>query len=403
MLNLVYERANREMYELLQSPDLMATGSDISSIISNDIFPEFLNKIGDIIIRGDLVERNYNFFKMPLSEFGALTEYIAASMTRADDMPVTTTGTRVDDFVVNNPLLKALYAIKLVRANYPLTIQNEKFLEMVDNRNNAGIAMLTGVAMQALYDGIEHDHDSIIPALFGALYAAHVTAPLADTIRQIPEYDAENVESYAKEIVAILRSAIRDLTQFRRPSFNLMNADMGDANNSLCLVCFDNPIVDGKRYTPLDIITSQFDVAPQARATTLGALLGIEVVEMPSMGILENSIARAYGIPNFPGMQTNIMTGTRTYPYPDIKFALCGRGALNVGLKRLQVDSGRSIRGHFDQTWVLKTLQLSYGAGQCIFFTDLVIPPDTQLLATLENKLVNTQDSKKIAVKRTRD
>ena len=38
------------------------------------------------------------------------------------------------------------------------------------------------------------------------------------------------------------------------------------------------------------------------------------------------------------------------------------KGAINVGLKRLQTDTGRSIRGHFDQTWVQPTLQLAYGA-----------------------------------------
>ena len=87
------------------------------------------------------------------------------------------------------------------------------------------------------------------------------------------------------------------------------------------------------------------------------------------MGIIENSVARAYGLTGFPGMQTADMSaGTQTPPYPNVMFALCGKGALNVGLKRLQIDTGRSIRGHFDQTWVQPTLQLAYGAGQCIFF-----------------------------------
>ena len=72
-INLVYERANKEAYELLVAGAEMATGSDLSELITNSIFPTILNKVGDTIVRSDLVDRNYEKFKLPLSEFGAIT------------------------------------------------------------------------------------------------------------------------------------------------------------------------------------------------------------------------------------------------------------------------------------------------------------------------------------------
>ena len=92
-INLVYERANKEAYELLVAGAEMATGSDLSELITNSIFPTILNKVGDTITRSDLVDRNYEKFKLPLSEFGAITEYLVSSMIRADDSTATATGT----------------------------------------------------------------------------------------------------------------------------------------------------------------------------------------------------------------------------------------------------------------------------------------------------------------------
>lgn len=362
---MVYERANKEAYELLVAGAEMGTGSDLSEVITNSIFPTILNKVGDTIARSDLVDRNYEKFKLPLSEFGAITEYLVSSMIRAADPSPTATGTQVDDFVVNNPDIKALYATATVRANYPLTVNSERWLDALDGSNLSTLASMIGIAMQALYDGVTHDHDSIIPALFGSFYAK-ATGTMK---RNLPAFTGDDVEGYSKEVFATLNKAIRDLTTWRRPDFNYIGAEMSDSKNDLVLVSFDNPITEGKDMTILDVITSQLNIGPMARATALGQSLGVDVYEMPSMGIIENSVSRAYGLQNFPGMQTADMSaGTQTAPHPNVRFALCGKGALNVGLKRLQIDTGRSIRGHFDQTWVQPTLQLAYGAGQCIFF-----------------------------------
>lgn len=364
-INLVYERANKEAYELLVAGAEMATGSDLAELITNSIFPTILNKVGDTITRSDLVDRNYEKFKLPLSEFGAITEYLVSSMIRAADPSPTATGSVVEDYVVNNPDIKALYASSTVRANYPLTVNSERWLDALDGRNYSTLASMIGIAMQALYDGVTHDHDSIIPALFGSFYGK----ASAKMKRTLPEFTGDDVEGYSKEVFALLNKAIRDMTMWRRPDFNYIGAEMSDSKSDLVLVAFDNPIAEGKDMTILDVITSQLNIGPMARAAALGQALGVEVYEMPSMGIIENSVARAYNLTGFPGMQTADMSaGTQTPPYPNVMFALCGKGALNVGLKRLQIDTGRSIRGHFDQTWVQPTLQLAYGAGQCIFF-----------------------------------
>lgn len=367
-INLVYERANKDAYDLLVAANEMSTGDELASAITNTIFPTILNKIGDTIMRSDLVDRNYAKFKLPLSEYGAITEYLVSSMIRADNATPTATGTAVQDFVINNPDIRGLYADKLVRANYPLTVNNERWLDAVDNRNLSTLANMIAIAMQALYDGITHDHDSFIPALFGSLF----TNSLAASKRKLPIFaDATSVEDYSKDVFATFNKAIRDMTTWRRPDFNFVGAEMSDSKSDLVLVAFDNNIAADRDQTILDVITSQLSIGAQARAVALGSALGVEVYEMPSMGIIANSVARAYGIANFPGMQTADMSaGTQTPPNPEVKFALCGKGALNVGLKRLQNDTARSIRGHFDQTWVQPTLQLAYGAGQVIFFDD---------------------------------
>jgi len=134
------------------------------------------------------------------------------------------------------------------------------------------------------------------------------------------------VEGYSKEVFALLNKAIRDMTMWRRPDFNYIGAEMSDSKSDLVLVAFDNPIAPGKDMTILDVITSQLNIGPMARATALGQALGVEVYEMPSMGIIENSVARAYGLTGFPGMQTaDMSSGIQTPPYPNVMFALCGR------------------------------------------------------------------------------
>lgn len=365
-INLVFERANKDAYDLLVAANEMSSGTELANAITNTILPTILNKIGDTIVRSDLVDRNYEKFKIPLSEYGAITEYLVSSMIKAADASPTATGTTVEDFVINNPDIKALYASKLVRANYPLTVNSERWLDAVDNKNLSTLATMIGIAMQALYDGITHDHDSFIPALFGSLYDKVGAA----SKRQIPVFDGTNVEEYSKNMFATFNKAIRDMTTWRRSDFNYVGAEMSDSKADLVLVAFENSVT-GRDQTILDVVTSQLNIGAQARAVALGSALGIEVYEMPSMGIISNSVARAYGLPALDGMQTADMSaGVLTPPHPDIKFALCGKGAINVGLKRLQTDTGRSVRGHFDQTWVQPSLQLAYGAGQVIFFDD---------------------------------
>jgi hypothetical protein len=366
-INLVYERSNKQAYDLLVAASDMFTGTQLASTITNDIFPTILNKVGDSIRRSDLVDRNYEKFKIPLSEFGAITEYLMSNMIKAADPSSNVKGTAVDDYVINAPEIMALYAIHQVHANYPLTIKKDKWLDALDGSNLTNMAQMIAIAMQSLYDGITHDHDSFIPALFGSLYSKVGTA----SKRKLPVYTGSNVEQYSKDVFATFNKAIRDMTKWRRPDFNFVGAEMVDAKSDLVLVAFENNAADDKDQTVLDIITSQLNIGPMARAVALGEALGIDVYEMPSMGIIDNSVARAYSLTNLPGMQTaNMSAGVQTPPHPDVKFAICGKGAINVGLKRLEHDTGRSIRGHFDQTWVEPTLQLSYGAGQVIFFDD---------------------------------
>jgi hypothetical protein len=370
-ISLVYERANKDAYDLLVAANEMSTGAELANAITNTIFPTILNKIGDTIGRSDLVDRNYDKFKIPLSEYGAITEYLVSSMIKAADASPSSNGTAIDDFVINNPDIKALYASKLVRANYPLTVQSERWLDALESKNLASLANMIAIATQALYDGITHDHDSFIPALFGSLF----TKSTASSKRKLPEFTGTGVEDYSKDVFATFNKAIRDMTTWRRKDFNYVGAEMSDSKSDLVLVAFENT-VGGRDQTILDVITSQLHIGAMARAKALGEALGVDVYEMPSMGIIENSVARAYGLPNFAGMQTADMTaGIITAPFPEVKFALCGKGAINVGLKRLQNDTGRSIRGHFDQTWVQPTLQLAYGAGQVIFFDDEDLTP----------------------------
>lgn len=365
MINLVYERANKDAYDMISAVQEMGSASDLGETITNSIFPAILNKVGDTITRSDLVDRNYSKFKLPLSEFGAITEYLASNMVKADNASATATGTVVEDYVVNNPDIQATYATKIVRANYPLTINSERWLDAVDSRNAGALAQMMGIAVQSLYDGVTHDHDSFIPAICGSLYSK----VSATSKREIPAYVAGEEAEYSKVIFAILNKAIRDMTTWRRKDFNFMNMEMSDSKSDLALVFFDEPVgTNGE--TVLDIITSHLTIGPMARAIALGDSLGVEVYEMPSAGILTNATARAYSLTSFPGMQTADIIGARTSPYPKLKFALVGKGALNVGLKRLQIDTGRSIRGHFDQTWIQPSLQLSYGAGQSIFFAE---------------------------------
>lgn len=366
-INLVYERANKDAYDILMAGNQMSTAAELGENITNIIFPTILNKIGDVITRSDLIDRNYSQFKLPLSEYGAITEYLVSNMIKAANSSPTATGSVIEDMVINNPDIRATYASKNISANYAMTIQKDKWLDAIDSRNMKALASMIAIAFQSLYDGIAHDHDSFIPALFGSLYAESK----ATSKRKIPKFTGANVEEYSKSIFATLNKAIRDMTKWRRTDFNYLNAEMADAKDDLILVAFDNN-VDGRDQTVLDIITSQLNIGPQARAVALGSSLGLrDVYEMPSMGIISNSVTRAYGIASLAGMQTADMSaGIQTPPHPDIKFALCGRGALNVGLKRLQADTGRSIRGHFDQTWVEPTLQLAFGAGQVIFFSD---------------------------------
>lgn len=368
-ISLVYERANKDAYDMLVAAK-MDTGNDLASTITNIIFPTILNKVGDTIMRSDIVDRNYDKFKIPLSEYGAITEYLVSSMVKAANSSPTANGTSVEDFIVNNPDIKALYASQNARANYALTVNSDKWLDAVDGGNITSLASMIAVAMQALYDGIAHDHDSFIPALFGPLYAKSK----ASSKRKLPKYDGMGVEQYSKDVFATFNKAIRDMTQWRRPDFNFVGAEMSDTKNDLVLVAFENNVTTGKDQTVLDVITSQLTLGAQARAKALGEALGVDVYEMPSMGIIQNSVARAYQLAKMEGMQTADMSaGTITPPHPDVKFALCGKGAINVGLKRLQTDSGRSIRGHFDQTWVEPTVQLAFGAGQVIFFDDAVV------------------------------
>jgi hypothetical protein len=364
-INLVYERANKDAYDMLVAMNDMFTADGISDIISNTIFPAILNKVGDTIIRSDIIDRNYSNFKLPLKEYGAITEYLASNMVKADNASDTENGTIVEDFVVNNPDIQALYAPKIVRANYPLTINSERWLDAIDSNNVTTLASMIAIAMQSLYDGVTHDHDSFIPALFGSLF----TKSGAGSKKEITAFTGENVAEYAKTIFALLNKSIRDLTNWRRKDFNMMGMEMSDAKSDLALVFFDSPVGENGE-TILDVITSQLTIGPLARATALGESLGVTVYEMPAAGVLTNATARAYQIAGFPGMQTAPIIGTRTEPFPRLKFALIGKGALNVGLKRLQTDTGRSVRGHFDQTWVQPSLQLAYGAGQAIFFSE---------------------------------
>lgn len=368
-INLVYERANKDAYDMIVAAAEMNTAAELGSTITNTIFPAILNKIGDTIARSDLVSRNYDKFKIPLSEYGAITEYLISNMVKASDPSPTATGTDVADYVINNPDIKAMYAAKTLRANYALTVNSERWMDALDSKNATSLAGMIAIAMQSLYDGITHDHDSFIPALFGTLYEKST----ATAKRALPLFDAAaqaDVAGYSKNVFATFNKAIRDLTTWRRPDFNINSAEMSDSKEDLVLVAFENDITTGRNQTVLDVITSQLNIGAQARAVALGSSLGIEVYEMPSMGIISNATARAYGLAAMPGMQTAAIVGAATAPHPSVKFALCGKGAINVGLKRLQADSGRSIRGHFDQTWVQPTLQLAFGAGQAIFFDD---------------------------------
>jgi hypothetical protein len=365
MINLVYERANKDAYDMITAMEDMYASDELGDVISNTIFPAILNKVGDTIIRGDIVDRNYANFKLPLKEYGAITEYLASNMIKADNASPTVKGTVVDDFVVNNPDIQGLYAPKLVRANYPLTINTDRWLDAIDSSNVEGLSSMMAIAMQSLYDGVTHDHDSFIPALFGSLF----TKSAATSKKTITAYEGTGIEAYSKNIFALLNKSIRDMTQWRRSDFNYMGMEMSDSKRDLALVFFDSPVGDNGE-TILDVITSQLTIGPMARAAALGEALGVSVYEMPPAGVLTNATSRAYGIASFPGMQTADITGERTEPFPLLKFALVGKGALNVGLKRLQTDTGRSVRGHFDQTWVQPTLQLAYGAGQAIFFSE---------------------------------
>ena len=370
MSNL-YERANKNLYDLLNAPDLMANAGNITKILANDIFPTFIPKIGDVIARGDNTTRNYSFFKIPLSQFGDMTEYLASNMIRPADSVAGKNGDVINDFVINNPDIRALYAQTVVSANYPLSIQDDKLMDLIDRNDTAGIARHVAIAMQCLQDGIEHDTDMLVPALAGVLYNAHKEKLPKSifTLDNLDELSAANITNYSTKLVATFKNAIYSLGTYRKKEYNLMGCDMADSLDNLCLVCFDNPINSNTSLTAIDLLESFFEVAPQMRASGLKSILGCEVYRMPSAGVVTADIQRAYGLPNFGGMQTADMSNANyTRPHPELMFALVGRGAFNVGLKRLISDTTRSSQGHLTQTWIQKSLQLAYGAGQAIFF-----------------------------------
>ncbi len=366
-IGLVHERVNKEVYDRLTQGVPIRDGSQLSDLLTNDIFPTIINKVGDYIRRPDVPTRNYTRFKRPLSEVGAITEYLMANMTKADDAVSLVTGEEVHEYVVNNPDIQARYAVDQVRANYPLTLGGEKWLDAVDNMSLSTVANLTGIAMQKLYDGIEHDHDAMIPAMFGPLYAGRTSAQ----VRELPAYTGEDIETYTKTVFAALTQGVRDMTQWQRQDLNGAGVDMVDSVGELTLVSFSNPAGTTGTFTVFDIIGSQLAVGAVSRATGLANYLGIGAAyEMPSPGLIPNSIARAYGFPNFPGMQTaDMRAGAQTPPYPEVKLALVGVNALNVGLKRTRQDSNRSARAHADFLYILKVIELMQGLGQVLFFT----------------------------------
>lgn len=365
-IGLVYDRANETIYDALVAATAAQSGADISSLIVNDIFPSVLNKVGDVITRPDKASRRYDRLKMPLSRFGAITEYLMSNMTKAANAERLKTGDVIDDHTVVNPEIIARYVIKNIKANYGLTLNADAWDDAVQEGDLKGIASMLAISMQSLYDGIDHDHDSFIPALVGSLYK---DSP-ASSKRELPVFTNTNLNEYSEEVFSVLAKGVRDMTQWRRKDFNIPGADMVDSKEDLILLSFDNPLGNGGT-TALDVITARLTIGSLARASALGASLGVEVYEMPSPGVITTDVARAYGLPKLPGMQTaDTGAGVPTYPYPKLRFALVGRGAINVGLKRLKADTSRSSRGHFDQTWVMPVLQLAYGAGQAIFFED---------------------------------
>lgn len=363
-IGLVYERANKQAYDALALAKAVVPGSQLAPLVTNEIFPSIVNKIGDTIIRSDKVSRVYDRFKLPLSEYGAITEYLLSNMVKAADSPKLQQGELVHDHVVSHPSILGRYSETNIRADYPMTITADRWMDAVEKEDIATMARMVALSSQSLYDGVRHDHDSWVPAIAGALYDQ---SPESSKIK-IPDFDGQDIEGYSKLIYAILTKAVRDMTQWRRPDFNIPGAEMADSVDDLVLVSFDNP-VDETGTTILDMIGAQLNLGSLARAKAIGQSLGLTVYEMPSPGIITNQIARAYDYPNLPGMQTADMSaGVPVKPYPNLRFALIGRGALNVGLKRLLVDTTRSSRGHFDQTWVTPVIQLAFGAGQAVFF-----------------------------------
>jgi len=379
MFNPLYKQLNNLAYTRLSQFSTFDGTSITNTELQNELFNTMINGITAVISERNVSERGYDPFQIPVSPFGSLIKQLGAKLVRADDPVSLAEGTTWTDFARNPQNLIANYTGTITESNYPLQIDLRQVQRLASVNDMAGVADIYAQAYHMLWESIRHDHDLMVPYMIGWLATQQqskwVTIPPAPAITASPT----DIQSWGIQLTAQINAAVRNLTDFRSPDFNLLGADSIASRQDLVLVAFYDPTAG--TVNPADILRAYIALSAQPNVSNIAQAFDVGAfIEMPyigditlsSDGTAANNLPRANGLSAFPGMQTSEMVnGVPVFPIKGVKFGLLQIGSINVGHKNLLPSTQRSARGHVDMTWVLTERQI-WGGGpfQSVFFTD---------------------------------
>lgn len=374
-LSTLYESANKKMYDTLVALKGVQTGAQIDEDMVNNLLGGMLNRVGDTIVLQRASALKYPHFQKPVSEYGAVTEYIGTKLVKPMDMLEPTQGSVIEEFIVNNPDYKVGYVSDRVKATFLVTTTDQRWKDAVDGGNIGRLAQLTAMAVQSLYDSVTEHMNGIVPIAFGAFWEK---VPAQCKV-QIPKIAGSTRENYLIDIISLLRANIRKLG-YTSSKYNLMGADINSRPEDLVLIVFDTPLSTASNYsgyTSYDLITSQIKYSPISRASGLQESLGIaDIYEMEALGMGTGSVARQYASTGLIGQQiANMSNNVMTEAYPYVRFALVSKDALNVGAKSIRTKTTSSARADLDFHYTHIDLEVGFGTGNIIFFHEEIPTP----------------------------
>lgn len=379
MFNPLYKQLNNLAYAVLQNIETFDGTSVTNQELQNDLFNTMINGITAVISERNTSNRGYDPFQIPVSPFGALIKQLGAKLVRADDPISLEAGTQWTDFARTPQNLIANYIGAITESNYPLQIDLRQVQRLASVQDMSGVADIYAQAYHILWESIRHDHDLMVPYMLGWLATQQQSQ--WRTIPETPSITAnpQDIQSWGIQLTAQINAAVRNLTDFRSSSFNLLGADSIASRDDLALVAFYDP--QDAVVNPADILRAYIALSAQPNVTNIAEAFNVNYfIEMPyigdirlsSDGTVGNILPRVNGLTAFPGMQTaEMINGVPVFPLQSIKFGLVQLGAINVGHKNLLPSTQRSARGHVDMTWVLAERQV-WGGGpfQSVWFTD---------------------------------